>query len=115
MKNEMAILTRSILQIMVDLSTQIQVPDAHVEDGRTIPSLAPSEGEGGELGRLISVNCTESKPKDPFTAIKYEDHWFWIDKTDFRSKRTFTFLMVLFSLTETGGSEGLPLVTIPAG
>ena len=26
----------------------------------------------------------------------------------------FAFLMILFSLTETGGKEGLPLVTIPA-
>jgi hypothetical protein len=25
------------------------------------------------------------------------------------------FLMILFSLTETGGKEGLPLVTIPSG
>jgi len=30
-------------------------------------------------------------------------------------KKTFTFLMILFSLTETGGKEGLPQVTIPTG
>lgn len=42
------------------------------------------------------------------------NHWFWIDDRDFKSKRTFAFLMVLLSLTETGGKVGLPLVTIPA-
>jgi len=38
-----------------------------------------------------------------------------VDDRDFRTKRTFAFLMILFSLTETGGKEGLPLVTIPSG
>jgi hypothetical protein len=47
--------------------------------------------------------------------VNYRNHWFWIDDRDFKSKRTFAFLMVLFSLTETGGKEGLPLVTIPSG
>jgi hypothetical protein len=112
---EIAMLTRSILQIMVDLATQIDVPQAHVDDGRTIPSLPPPDGIASEIGRLIRVRCSTDKPENAYTAVKYEGHWFWIDKRDFHSKRTFAFLMVLFSLTETGGREGLPLVTIPAG
>jgi hypothetical protein len=32
-----------------------------------------------------------------------------------KQKQTVAFLMILFSLTETGGQDGLPLVTIPAG
>jgi hypothetical protein len=55
------------------------------------------------------------KPEDAFVSVRYRDRWFWIDDRDFRSKRTFSFLMLLFSLTETGGKEGLPLVTIPTG
>jgi hypothetical protein len=30
------------------------------------------------------------------------------------SKRALSLLMLFFSLTETGGREGVPLVTIPA-
>ena len=112
---EIAMLTRSTLQIMVDLATQIDVPGAHVEDGRTVPSLAPPETGEEPIGQLIQVNSGGDRPENAFTAVKYEDHWFWIDKRDYRSKRTFAFLMILFSLTETGGKEGLPLVTIPAG
>lgn len=48
-------------------------------------------------------------------GVNYRNHWFWIDDRDFKSKRTFAFLMILFSLTETGNQEGLPLVTIPSG
>lgn len=113
--DEIAMLTRSILQIMVNLATQIDVPVEHVIEGLTIPSLPAPESENGDLKQLIKVRSGPDKPDRAFTAVKYEDHWFWIDKSDFKSKRTFAFLMILFSLTETGGKEGLPLVTIPAG
>jgi len=112
---EMAMLTRSLLQIMLDLATQINVPPEHVADGRTIPSLPPPVGVNEKISDLIQIKSGRERPINEFAAVKYENTWFWIDKTDFRSKRTFAFLMILFSLTETGGKEGLPLVTIPSG
>ena len=112
---EIAMLTRSTLQIMIDLAKQIDVPLQHVADGLTVAGTAPPVGDEAQLGQLIQVKSGPDKPENAFTAVKYEDHWFWIDKRDFRSKRTFAFLMILMSLTETGGKEGLPLVTIPAG
>ena len=113
--SEIAMLTRSILQIMVNLATQIDVPFEHVSEGFTIPSLPTPAGEAATLKQLIQVRSGPDKPDNAFTAVEYENHWFWIEKSDFQSKRTFAFLMILFSLTETGGKEGLPLVTIPAG
>ena len=65
--------------------------------------------------RTIRILSSPQKPEDALTAVKYRDHWFYIDDRDFASKRAFTFLMILFSLTETGEHESLPLVTIPAG
>ena len=112
---EIAMLTRSTLHIMVDLATQIDVPGEHVEAGFTVPSLLPPETGVETIGQRIRVKTGTDRPEYAFTAVKYEDHWFWIDKRDFRSKNTFACLMILFSLTETGGKEGLPLVTIPAG
>jgi len=112
---EIAMITRSTLQIMINLATQIDVPPEHVTDGRTVPTFAASEGADEKIGRLIQVNTGPDKPENSFTTVKYDGHWFWIDKRDFRSKRTFAFLMIIFSLMETGGKEGLPLVTIPAG
>jgi len=112
---EIAMLTNSMLDIMVDLATQIDVPFEHVAAGFTVPSLAPPRDDEVAISQLIDIRSSPDQPEDAFVAIKYEDHWFWIDKGDYKSKRTFAILMILVSLSETGGREGLPLVTIPAG
>ncbi len=39
----------------------------------------------------------------------------WIDDKDVMSKGAFSFLMFVFTLTETGGKDGAPIVTIPPG
>ena len=41
----------------------------------------------------------------------------WVNPvtSDLRSKTLFTVLMFVFSLTETGGKEGAPIITVPAG
>jgi len=108
---EIAMLTRSMLQIMVELATQINVPQEHITEGRTIPS----KSWGDEDNYLIRINSSREKPENGFVTVRYRDYWFSIDDRDIKSKMTFTFLMILFSVTETGGKEGLPLVTIPAG
>jgi hypothetical protein len=112
--SEISMLTRSLLQIMIKLASQIDVPEAHIADGRTVPSLGKDKLAGNDAG-LLNIHHSKEKPVYAFTAVRYRDYWFWIDDRDFKSKRTFAFLMILFSLMETGAREGLPLVTIPAG
>jgi len=46
--------------------------------------------------------------------VPFKGYWYWIDDTDIASKRIFTFLMILFSLAETGQSTAAPVVTIPS-
>jgi hypothetical protein len=111
----LAMLTRSMLQIMIELATEVDVPPSHVAEGRTVGPLVQEGGANEEVKPLIRIKSSAEKPEFAFTAVNYRDHWFWIDDRDFKSKRTFAFLMILFSLTETGGREGLPLVTIPTG
>jgi hypothetical protein len=112
---EITMLTRSMLQIMIEMSAQIDVPERHVTDGRTVPSLPKTDSAEDKIGQLVDIKSGTSKPENAYTAVNYQDHWFWIDERDFKSKRSFAFLMVLFSMTESGGKGGLPLVTIPAG
>jgi hypothetical protein len=112
---EIAFLTRSTLQIMINLATGIDVPPEHVAQGFTVPSPDGQDAAGvPQASQLLKVRYGKERPGNALTAVKYHDYWFWIDDGDFRSKRSFGFLMILFSLTETGGKEGLPLVTIPA-
>jgi hypothetical protein len=110
---EIVMLSRSLLQIMVELAANVEVPEDHMVEGRTLSSL--SQDEGFAESQLIKINNSKERPQNAFVAVNYRDHWFYIDDRDLRSKRTFAFLMILFSVTETGGREGLPLVTIPAG
>jgi len=112
---EMAMLTRSMMQIMVALASQVSVPPGHVADGRTVATLSGSKDFNADLGQFIKINSGPDKPDNTYSAVKYKDHWFWVDDRDFKSKQAFAFLMILFSLTESGVQKDLPLVTIPAG
>jgi len=112
---EIAILSRSMLEILIDLASFIQVPPVHVEQQRVNPTM-PEETMGETpVPPLIRILSAKGKPSDNFIAIPYRDHWYWIDDRDLKSKNLFTFLMFVFSLTETEGKEGAPIVTIPAG
>jgi len=112
---ELAVLSRSIIEILLEMSTHVDVPQTDLDEGRVMPVLAKSAGEVPDVASVIHVRYSEDKPTDAYVSVKYRDRWFWIDDRDPRSKGMLTFLMILFSLTETGGSGGAPLVTIPAG
>ena len=112
---EIAILSRSMLEILVDLASNIEVPPEHVEQKRVAPTMPPEVAGGSEVPPLIRIHSSPSRPADSFIAVPYRKHWYWIDDRDMRSKSLFTFLMFIFSLTETEGREGAPIVTIPAG
>ncbi len=113
--DEVALLTRSLLQMMIALSHFIEVPESDVEKGYTYPIVYQPGPEEEKLGKLMSIKSGPEKPEVYFVAVRYKSNWFWIDEADLNSKRTFTFLMVLFSIMESEESEGLPLITIPAG
>jgi hypothetical protein len=107
---EIAILSRSIIRIMSELSTNVEVPMEHLASG-IAPALGDIDDSAATQFRVFSAN---TKPCDPFTAVCYEERWFWIDKTDFRSKRTMGYLLVLLALSDTGAKENLPVITIQA-
>ena len=64
--------------------------------------------------RLVEIHSSKSKPAEAFVTVNYRNHWFWIDDRDLKSKRVFSFMMMLFTLADTGEKEPLPLITIPA-
>ncbi len=110
---QIAILSRSILEILVDLSSFIDVPEAHVTDRRVTPTAELEVGPSGPIRPLIRIGSSPERPADAFLAVPYRGYWFSIDDRDMGSKRLFTFLMFVFTLVETGGKEGAPVLTIP--
>jgi len=111
--DEVALLTRSMTEVLLDISGTVAVPAEHVAEKRVLPTMEP-DGEGIK-GAMIHILCSNTKPDDDFSAVQYRDRWFWIDDRDFLSKRLFSFLLFSMTLTETGGKEGAPIVTINAG
>jgi len=64
--------------------------------------------------RLRCIKCSRKQPVDAFAAVSYNGYWFWVDDRDLKTKRAFSMLMLLFTLSDTGAHEPLPLITIPA-
>lgn len=112
---EIAILSRSMLEIIIDVASYIEVPSVHVAEKRVNPTFKDEPVRGVPVTPLIRVNSAPQKPTDAFVSIRYSGHWFWIDGKDLPSKQIFSFLMFVFTLTETGVKERAPIVTIPAG
>ena len=114
-RSEIALMTRSMLEIMSEIGSGIDVPETDIAEQRVAPPPVFDGPPGTTLPPLLRVRCADEVPEDAYAATQYRGHWFWIDDRDMPSKRLFGFLMLLFSLAETGGNPNLPVLTIPAG
>lgn len=110
---ELALLTRPLLGIMTTMAAQVEVPAEHIKEGRATPGY-DSNGTVPTEQRLVRIRSSSGKPADAYVAVHYRDQWFWIDDRDLQTKRAFAFMMLLFTLSENGDKENLPLITIPA-
>ncbi len=113
--NEIAMLTRSILEMLVTLSLWVDVPPEYVTSGRVRPTPDPGIMEKYGFKPLIKVRSSTARPESSFVDVNYEGLWYWIDHDDFESKRTLGFMQLMFSLAESGGGQVAPVVTVQAG
>jgi hypothetical protein len=109
---EVAMISRSMLELILELGFGIDLPAGHITDGRTTPGRQqPGEATPTPLARIRSGPAA---PPDSYAAVPYKGYWYWIDDNDITSKRIFTFLLILFSLAETGQGSSAPIVTVPS-
>jgi hypothetical protein len=111
---EIAVVSRSVLQILIDYASYIDVPASEVAEGRVYAPTRSAEQE-----RLfpppIRVRNGETAPEDAYVALRYRDRAYWIDDRDYATKANLNILMMMFSLSETSSSRGVsPVVTVPA-
>jgi hypothetical protein len=109
---EVAMITRSMLEIILNLGVGIDLPAGDAASGRVLPGLRQAGDEAATP--LVHIRSGAKAPETAYAAMPYKGHWYWIDDNDIASKRTFTFMMILFSLAETGQAVAAPVVTVPS-
>jgi hypothetical protein len=109
---ELAVNSRSLLQIMAAFSSRADLPKEHLADGRALPM--PNLGEANNGSKTVKIHSGKHKPADSYAAVRYRGYWFWIDDRDCYTKRAFTAILFFFTLADTGSESKLPLITIPA-
>jgi len=109
---EIAVQTRSMVQILMEVGGQVSVPATHIAEGRATPGLTDA-GTDDEVLHYMRIHSSPDRAAQAFISVPYRDHWFWIDDRDLTTKRNFALLMLLFSLADTGEKKGVPLLTIP--
>ena len=113
--DEIAIVTRSMLQVMLELGILAQVPESDIAGGRATPGAAgPPSPVAPAAGPLLNIRSSASPPPESYVAIPYKGRWFWIGEDDIRSKSLFTSVMLLFSISDVGVRSAPPVVTVPA-
>lgn len=112
--DEIAVLSRSVLEIMVELGAGIKVPTSHETGGWASGSLY-QRPDAVAFQDLIDIHSGEKRPPNPYVAIRHQGAWFWIEQHDLRSKESFSFLNILTQLTSTHTGVRGPVVTIGTG
>lgn len=112
---EIAILSRSMLQILSELASYIEIPEIHIQEKRAPGNFSVAADAKAGFMPLLRIHSSLKPPEDNFVSIQYRGYWYWINDTDYWSKRMLTFIMYLFSLAETGSPSQAPVLTIPAG
>jgi hypothetical protein len=112
--DEISMSTRSMLQIMLELAVGVEVPEADVSAGRAAPGVVVGQQPPAPGPSPVTILSGSEEPDDAHVAVEYNDRWFWIPDTDIRSKYSFGFVMLLYSISGTGVRSGAPVVTVPA-
>ena len=109
---ELAVVSRSMLELILELGFGIELPSTHATDGRA----TPGRRQAGEAPAtpLVRIRSGLAAPPETYAAVPYKGYWYWIDDNDIASKRIFSFLLILFSLAETGQGAAAPVVTVPS-
>jgi hypothetical protein len=111
-EGELAVNSRSMMQILTAFASYMDVPEAHLKDRSALAAIQSATPESRK--QLVRIHSGKEKPSAAFAAVHYRGHWFWIDEGDWQTKRALTAVVFFFTLAETGDTGKLPLITIPA-
>ena len=104
-----------MLQILSELASYIDIPEKHIQEKRAPGNFSVDADTKAGVMPLLHIHSSLKRPEDDFVSIQYRGYWYWVDDTDYWSKRMLTFMMYLFTLAETGSPSQAPVLTIPTG
>jgi hypothetical protein len=93
--NEIAILTRSMAEILLEVAAGIEVPTEHVAQGRTATATRVVSAESPRDRPLVRIQSSASAPAKSYASVRYRDTWYWVDDSDL-PQACFSFLMIFF-------------------
>lgn len=114
-EDEMSVQTRSVMAMIKFMGRGVEIPAQHIEEGRVIDY----ELQGGDareaMARLFPfrIHSSKDRPRNAFSAVRYEDHWYYVAQDDVESKRALEHVMILFQLKAPTQQNTAPLLTLP--
>ena len=100
-----------MFQVMLAVGLYVEVPPEHLAQHWAVPGARMDAATNA--ASPAAIHCSKEKPADAYAAVEYQGHWFFVDQNDPRTKRVLAFLTLLFTLTDTGNTGNLPVLTIP--
>lgn len=110
--DEIAFYTRSLMQTMSMIAASIEVPESDIDEGRTRPTEAPDPSD--QALPALHITSQRLPPVNAFTSVRYRERYFAIDDRDLVSKRMFSMLQLLATISDRGRNETSPIITIPS-
>jgi hypothetical protein len=111
--DELAVLSRSMLEVMQQIAAEIEVPADDISARRTYANATGGSDLGSRDLRQLTIHSGATAPGDAFASVFYRGNWYWVSDHDLTSKRALTLLLLFFSLAETGVVPAAPVLTLP--
>ena len=105
----LTIQTRSIIQMLSAMAGFVEVP-AEVR-----ASALPGFDISAAAFKPFRVLSGSDRPDESFASIRYGNYWYWIENNDIDSKRVFTLMLFITTVTNTATDKNAAVLTIPTG
>ena len=113
--DELTFQPRSLLAMMSFLARGTVVPKVHQQEGRVIPIGVATAGGVAPPPIPFRIRSQKEPPARAYVAVRYQDHWFYIEHADVTSKRIMLTLSILLSLQAPDVEAAAPALTLPTG
>ncbi len=102
---------RSAYDVLRFMGYGIDIPATHLDAGIVEPLRSEIEDEL----RFITVRSSEKRPDNAAVEVRFRGWWFYVDATDTRSKRSFSFLRTFIGmrLADSAAKHVAPVLTVP--